>query len=117
MSQSIADRLAGVHPQMLAAQLRPAAKADRKELADLRPVIGQLVNRALELCGITKQDAAFRMGYSDAGTDSRWCSGVERPAFDKLFTIDGFKIAYVLALAEQDGRIEVETVVKIRRTA
>ena len=119
MTSTIPDRLAGVHPPMLRAELRPEAKADRKDLADLRPVIGRLVERAFELMSprLTKQDAAFRLHYDDQGTISRWCSGKERPLFDKLFTIEGFKIAYVLALAEQDPAIDVTTTITLRRVA
>jgi hypothetical protein len=117
MADSIGDRLADVHPQMVRAGLRDEAKADRKNLVDLRTEIGRLVERALQLLGISKQDAAWRMNYTDAGAVSRWCAGSERPLFDKLFTIDGFKIAYVLALAEKDEQIEVETVLKIKRIA
>lgn len=100
MDSKLSDRLGDVHPQMLRAELRSKAKADCKKLADLRPLVGLLVARAFQLMGITKQDAAFRMLYDDPGTVSRWCSGTERPLFDKLFTIDGFKAAYIQAIAE-----------------
>lgn len=111
--RTVADRLADMHPQML--RVDPAA--DRKKLADLRAVIGRLVERALELLGVTKQDAAFQMGYKDAGAVSRWCSAVERPLFDKLFALEGFEVAWVLAMAERNTRIEVATVITIRRIA
>jgi hypothetical protein len=117
MDRTVADRLAGVHPQMIAARLRPEAKADRQKLADLRPVIGRLVARALELMGLTQQAAAFTLGYRDQGPVSRWCRGVERPQFDKLFTLDGFRIAYVRAIAEEDPAIDVTTTITIRRIA
>ena len=113
MSPTIPDRLAGVHPKMLRAE----HEGHRKDLADLRLVIGLLVARTFELMGITKQDAAYRMQYRDAGTISRWCSGTERPLFDKLFAIEGFEVAYVLAIAERNRSIEVATIVTIRRTA
>ena len=115
----IPDPLAGVHPQMLRAELRGEAKADRNNLADLRPVIGHLVERAFELMSprLTKQDAAYRMAYRDAGTVSRWCAGTERPSFDKLFTIEGFRLAYLLAIAEADPAIEVTTTITLRRVA
>lgn len=117
MSPIVPDRLADVHPKMLRAELRVKAKDDRKPLADLRPAIGLLVERALILAGVSKQDAAYQMHYADQGTVSRWCSGLERPAFDKLFTIDGFEIAWVLAIAERNRQIVVETIVTIRRSA
>jgi hypothetical protein len=119
MAPTIPDRLADVHPLMLRAELRTEAKAERKELADLRPAIGQLVERAFELMSprLTKQDAAYRMRYDDPGTVSRWCAGKERPCFDKLFAIPGFKVAYVLAMAEQDPAIDVTTTITIRKVA
>lgn len=102
-----------VHPKMLRAE----SESGRKPLADLRPHVGRLVNRALELAGISKQDASFQMHYADQGSVSRWCSGLERPAFDKLFTIAGFKVAYVQALAEHDAQFDVTTVITIKRVA
>jgi hypothetical protein len=113
MSPTMSDRLADVHPQML----RAKGEGDRKKLADLRPAVGQLVARAFQLMGITKQDAAYQMHYDDPGTVSRWCSGTERPAFDKLFTLDGFNTAYVQAIAEQDPQLEITTAITIRRRA
>lgn len=113
MDPTVAQRLAAVHPKMLRAE----SEGDRKKIADLRPVIGALVERAFELMGITKQEAAYRMAYRDAGTVSRWCSGTERPLFDKLFGMDGFEIAYVLAIAERNHRIDVQTILTIRPAA
>lgn len=117
MDPKVSDRLAGAHPQMLRVGLRSEAKADRKPLADLRPAIGRLVNRALQLMNLTKQEAAYEMDYADAGTISRWCAGTERPAFDKLFTLDGFARAYVLAIAEQDPHLEAYTTIRMVRSA
>lgn len=116
MDSKVADRLADVHPQMLRAELRAEAKGDRKKLADLRPVVGLLVARAFQLMGITKQDAAWRMHYDDPGTVSRWCSGRERPLFDKLFTIEGFRAAYIQAIAEGDPQ-RFDVVITIRKIA
>jgi hypothetical protein len=114
---TIPDRLATLQPKMLRAGLRTEAKGDRKKLADLRPEIGRLVERALELMGLTKQEAAYRLQYADAGAISRWCSATERPLFDKLFTLEGFDIAYVRAIAERNPAIDVDTVITIRRIA
>lgn len=120
MNDSMRDRLADVHPQMLrASSERPAraGESDCKKVADLRTVIGRLVERALEIAGVRKQEAAFQMGYSDQGTVSRWCSGVERPLFDKLFMVEGFEDAWMLALAERNPQMEVETRILVRRRA
>lgn len=105
MPPTVTDQFAAVHPQML----RGDGETARKKL------VGRRVARAFELMGLTKQDAAFRMGYSDAGTVSRWCSGLERPHFDKLNVLDGFEDAYVLATAERHPRMEIVTHVRLRR--
>lgn len=108
MNPSMADKLSNVHPQMLKAD----SEGLRKKLA-----VGRAVERALELLGMTKQEAAFAMGYTDAGTVSRWCSASERPLFDKLFGIERFEECYIVALAEKNARMQVEMIVTIRRTA
>lgn len=108
------ERLNSIHPQML----RVEDEGDRKQLAEGRRArIARAVERALEIAGVTKQQAAFAMGYTDQGPVSRWCSGVERPLFDKLFGVPGFEDAYLVALAERNPRVELETTVRIRRTA
>lgn len=115
MSRTLPD----VHPQML----RASIEGDRKHLAergeaDPKRLLGRSVERALELLGVSKKQAAFAMHYEDAGVISRWCAGTERPLFDKLFAIEGFKRAWLLALVEDgsDG-IDVETTIRIRRRA
>jgi hypothetical protein len=121
MADSMRDRLDAVHPKMLAAELRPQAKADRKPLAEAewRRQIGRLIERALELAHLTKQDISAAMGYEppDQSAISRWIAGVERPQFDKLFAVDRFYDAWVIASAEANPRVEVETVVRVRRSA
>jgi hypothetical protein len=106
MPPTMRAKLDAVHPQML----RADSDGHRKKVAER-------VERALQLVGLSKQDAAYQMGYSDAGTISRWCSGAERPLFDKLFAIEGFEDAYLVALAERNPRMAVETVITVRRTA
>jgi len=106
MDSRLADQLDRVHPQML----RLGGESDRKKLA-----VGRTVERALEILGMTKQAAAYAMGYADPGPVSRWCAATERPLFDKLFAIDRFEECWIVALAEKNPAMEVETVVKFRR--
>ncbi len=101
---TVARALVGVHPKML----RADSEATSKKLA-----VGQSVERALAIAGIAKQEAAGRMGYADQGTVSRWCSGLERPHFDKLFDLDGFEEAWIKARAERNHRLTVRTVIEI----
>lgn len=107
MATTLQKRLADVHPKML----RVDGEGDRKKL------VGRDVERSLELIGISKQDAAWRMGYSDPGTVSRWCAGTERPHFDKLEQIDGFDEAWMKAKAERNARVTVRTVIEIQERA
>jgi len=104
MADSLPNRLDSVHPQML----RVDGEPDRKKL------VGRDVERSFEILGISKQDAAYRMGYSDPGTMSRWCAGTERPHFDKLEQIDGFDEAYMKAKAERNPRVTMRTVIEIK---
>lgn len=108
MARSVADRLSDVHPK----PLRVGGERDHKKLA-----VAKDVERALEVAGISKQEAAYQLGYADPGVVSRWCSGVERPLFDKLFALDGFLEAFIQVLAQHSPTMEVETLVRIRRRA
>jgi hypothetical protein len=86
------DRVAGVHPKMIAAQLRSDAKADRNPLAETdwrRPDRPDDRTRA-DPRGLTKQEISHAMGYQDQSAVSRWIAGVERPLLDKLLASMGF---------------------------
>lgn len=114
MSSTLRDRLANVHPQML----RASSDRDPQKLAEARrAAIGDDVERALALLGLTKQEAAHALGYRDAGVISRWCSGIERPQFDKLFALEGFEDAWLVVLAKRNPRMAVRTVIEIRESA
>ena len=103
---------------------RPVPDPPRKMLAakvcgDRKPLaegIGQAVERAITLARLTKQDVAFRMGYADQSTLARWISGVETPSFARLWMVEDLRAPLAVALAEL-AQCEVETVVRIKRTA
>jgi len=118
MASTLRRQLDAVQPQMIKADIEP----DRKHLAalsetDRKRLVARTVERALEIAGVSKHDASYQMGYTDQGTVSRWCAAVERPLFDKLFIVEGFVEAFVVAIAEQHPGISAETVVRIRRRA
>ena len=108
MAVTLHDPRLPKHPKML----RLDGESLRKKLA-----VGRRVERTFEILGITKQEAAHDMGYTDPSTVSRWCSGTETPKFDRLETIVGFEGAYTLALAEKNPDMEVEHVIRLRRRA
>lgn len=112
-TESLRKKLADVHTVM--------AKADRKPLAETedewRRRIGRTIERAIELAGTTKQHLSDDMGYTDQSAVSRWISAAERPLFDKLFAVDGFYDAWVIACAEGNPRVQVETIIRVPRVA
>lgn len=110
MSSTVAKAIPDPPRKMLAAKPR----ADRKPLA---VEIGQAVERAITLARMTKQDVAFRMGYRDQSALARWISGVETPQFARLWMIEELRGPLAIALAELAECCEVETVVRVKRTA
>lgn len=112
MSKTVAERLSGVHPQML----RVAGEGDPQSVG--KREIGRVVEIALDRACLTKQEAAYAMGYSDAGVMGRWIAGTETPQFAKLWMLgDRFRKELVIALAEKVSDVEVQTTVIVRRIA
>jgi len=68
---------------------------------------------------VTKQEAAYRMGYADSGVVSRWISGLERMQLDKLRGGLGEKFfgELLVALLQTCEEVEVKTHVTLGRTA
>jgi hypothetical protein len=90
----------------------------RKPLADDAMAIGRVIERALVLAGLSKQDAAFKMGYgTNQAPLSRWIAGIETPQFAKLFALVELRAPLVMAFAESVQDIDVVTQVTIRRRA
>jgi transcriptional regulator with XRE-family HTH domain len=76
---------------------------------------GRALERAIEDSGLTKQEAAFRLGYTEQSMISRWIAGQENPPMPRLFVKLGerFKQAWVLQMAKQTNGVNVETVMRI----
>lgn len=114
MAHTLRQRLDDVHPKMLAVRATDG-DSDRKRLAEQawRARIGRTIERAIVLATLTKQELSFEMGYPDQSAVSRWISGVERPQFDKLFAVDRFYDAWVVACAQENPRVEVKHVITV----
>jgi len=114
MNTERSERLAGVHPQMLRA---PGEGHPQQMGMDHRRQIGQCFEWALDRARITNQDAAYRMGYADAGVIGRWTSGLERIQLDKLRAHLGeaFWQEFVIALAQDCAGVEVTTQIALRK--
>jgi ribosome-binding protein aMBF1 (putative translation factor) len=94
------------------------AKADLKEIeiCDFREEIGRCIERARILSGLSQKEFADKV-KRDAGQIGRWISGKERPQFDAIFAVEELRGPLVIALAELSQTVEVETTLRIRRSA
>jgi len=81
-----------------------------------RSEIGQAFEWALEQAHVAKQDAAYRMGYSEQSVISQWVSGRERVQMDKV-RLCGQRVwqEFLIALLQLDGGVEVKTQVLVSR--
>lgn len=105
MSSSVREKLNGIHPQML----RASGEADPQSLG--KRATGRALEKAIARSGLTKQEAAFQMGYSDSGVMGRWIQGTETPQLAKLWMLgEGFQREWVIALAEEAG-LSVKTTI------
>lgn len=116
MASSVDPRLGALKPSPLRirglrGETRSKPLAEREEAERY----GRALERAIEDAGLTKQEAAFRLGYSEQSMVSRWITGQENPPMPRLFVKLGekFKQAWVLELAKQTNGVNVETVMRI----
>jgi hypothetical protein len=84
---------------------------------DMKRLIGSAIEKALTSADITKQAAAYEMGYGENHAPvSNWIAGKETPQFAKLWTLGAvFQRELVIALANLCQQVEVRTVVTIER--
>ena len=93
-------------------------KADlpKAEIADWRAEIGRCVERARVLSGLTLKEFAGVVGR-DVRQVGRWMNGEERAQLDAIFAVKELRGPLVIALAELSQVVDVETVIRIRRSA
>lgn len=85
--------------------------------AESRRLVGRLIERAIEIAGMSKKAASLRMGLSDDGVQvSRWCAGTEPPSLVRLASVPALACGLAVALAEL-ADAEVRTVISMRRTS
>jgi transcriptional regulator with XRE-family HTH domain len=115
MATTVAKPSLNVPRKMLALR----GEALRKPLADdeMRRLIGGAIEWALSYAGLTKQQAADRMGYgSNQAPISRWISGLETPQLAKLWTLgDEFQNGLLIAMSRICRRrtVRVRTVISL----
>lgn len=117
MNTSIAESMDARHLERLD-DVRPRmAKALNKVETPWREQVGQAIQRAFALAGVTQKEAAGLLDRDQAQV-ARWISGAERPQVDAIFAVDRLRSSLVLALSELAGPdVEIETTIHIRRTA
>lgn len=98
-------------PKMAKADLRKA------ETGEWTAEIGRVVQRVRNFSGLSLKEFAAELGREERQV-ARWIAGTERPQFDVLFAVEAFRQPLIIALAELAGQgVEIETVVRVRRTA
>lgn len=81
---------------------------------ETRALVGRLIDRAIAHSGLTKKDAAFRMGYEDDQTPiSRWVAGIEPPSLARFVRVPALACGLAVALAELSEGAEIRTVVSL----
>ena len=113
MSNSLAHRLDPL-PRKSPARAALRGEGARKFLADVH--LGSVIERAIALAGMTKDQAARAMGYESASSVSRWIANEEPVNFSRLWAAPELRSGLVAALAENAGdAVEVQTTVIVRR--
>lgn len=111
---SVAERITGRHRISLEDVAPKMAKADLKNLeADFKAQIGQAIQRAFSIAGLSQKEAAGRLNR-DVAQISRWVAGTERPQMDALFAVEELRWPLIQSLA---SLAQAEVVTEIRRRA
>lgn len=84
--------------------------------AEAGRAFGQLLARAFEHAGWTKQAIAIELHYADQSAVSRWIAGIENPPMARLMRLAGMERGWIVALAERAGYAS-QIVVTVPRSA
>lgn len=119
----MAEAVAARH-RMFSEMPPPAmAKADLKKLeVALKQAIGRCVSQARKSLGWSQKELADAIERvtgepRDVAQLSRWEAGTERPLFDVLWAVEPLRGPLVISLATLSNQIEIDTVIRIRRSA
>lgn len=112
MAPSLAERLDGIPRKSVAMK----GEALHKKFVDpeTRALVGKVIDRAIHHSGLSKKDAAIRMGYEDDQSPiSRWVSGIEPPSLARFVAVPALCCGLSVALAELADGAEVRTVISL----
>lgn len=117
MTPTLPNPLGARHLERLEIGRPVMAKADLKNLEPWKVALGRAIQRTFALAGVSQKEAAALIARDQAQI-ARWIAGSERPQMDAIFAVDALRQSFVVALAELAGQgVEIETVVRIRRSA
>lgn len=74
-------------------------------------LIGQAVQRAVALVGLSNKEAAALIGVDDAEF-GKWLNGSRRPQFDRIFAVEELRWPLVQCIAALDARNELVTTIR-----
>jgi DNA-binding transcriptional regulator YiaG len=108
-NQPTSSTLPHVTTKMVKAQLR-----GESDFTDWRVEIGRAIRKVRGDRSL--KEFAVLIDRDDR-TIARWEEGKERPQLDAIFAVKDLRGPLVLALAELSETVEIETTLRIRRTA
>lgn len=103
-------RCEDVRPRMAKAGL------DVLTIREKRAIEGAILRRASEIAGLNREQTAVALNVGDPSQISKWWSGEENPQTWRYRNHPKLREALREADAELDGTVEIETVIKVRRT-
>jgi len=118
MASSLASTADSRH-RLLPEKSGGQAKVDLRKAEDdtWRLAVGQAVEDTRLLAKLSLKEFADAV-ERDERQVARWIAGTERPQFDVLFAVEGFRQLLVIALARLAGNgVQIETTIRIRRRA
>jgi len=79
-------------------------------------LLGQCMEDTRIAAGLNLDEYAHAIG-KDPSQVKRQIEGKERPQIEAVFAVERFQVLLITAMAKRIGQIEVETVIRIRRSA
>ena len=103
-------------PLLCSEKRAQTAKAALRKPENTHALLGQCMDDVRIAAGLTLDEFANALG-KDPRQVKRQIQADERPQIEAVFGVERFQVLLVTALAKRIGQIEVETVIRIRRTA
>lgn len=116
MSRSLAQQSLPTPLLVSESPVKMAKAALQKSENGVRVLLGQCMNDVRIAAGMNLDEFSHRLGKNPSQV-KRMMSADERPQIEAVLGVEEFQVLLVTALAKRIGQIEIETVIRIRRTA